>query len=98
MKIFRTLVITSAISLCALGALSAHAQAPATPAPVALMTEKKVFTMPSYTTFGGKIIKNVKEATTRSRETFENDEDSHCCFGVDSFIFDIFCDLLFALF
>ena len=60
MKIFRTLAITSAISLCAFGALSAHAQAPATPAPAALMTEKKVFSLPSYTTFGGKVIKNVK--------------------------------------
>ncbi len=65
MKIFRTLVVTSAIALCtlgALGALSSHAQAPATPAPApaAMLTEKKVFSMPSYTTFGGKTIKNVK--------------------------------------
>ena len=60
MKLFRTLATASAIILCAFGALSAHAQAPATPAPAAMMTEKKVFSLPSYTTFGGKTIKNVK--------------------------------------
>ena len=60
MKLFRTLATASAIILCAFGALSAHAQVPATPVPAAMMTEKKVFSMPSYTTFGGKTIKNVK--------------------------------------
>ena len=39
--------------------ITAQAQAPAAPA-AAMMTEKKVFEIPSYTTFGGKTIKNVK--------------------------------------
>ena len=60
MNIFCTLAISGAITLCAFGALSAHAQAPATPASAALMTDKKVFSLPTYTTFGGKVIKNVK--------------------------------------
>lgn len=74
MKNFRTLAAfsVSAVSLCVLSTLSGCAQAPvaapaavpaatapaATPAP--LLTEKKVFSLPSYTTFGGKTIKNVK--------------------------------------
>ena len=61
MKMFRTLATASAISLCVLSAVSIHAQAPASAvAPAPLLTEKKVFSMPSYTTFGGKTIKNVK--------------------------------------
>ena len=68
MKTIRTLFGASATALTlafiASGASGiAQAQAPAAPAAtatVAMMTEKKVFEMPSYTTFGGKTIKNVK--------------------------------------
>ena len=62
MNIFRILAISGAITLYALGALSANAQtpAPATPPSAPLLTEKKVFSLPSYTTFAGKTIKNVK--------------------------------------
>ena len=65
MKKIRTLFGTSAtaLTLAFIATGIAHAQAPATPpatAPAAMMTEKKVFSMPSYTTFGGKVIKNVK--------------------------------------
>ncbi len=62
MNIFRTLVVTSAVCLCASGVTSTYAQAPTSvvaSAQAAMMTEKKVFSMPSYTTFGGKTIKNV---------------------------------------
>lgn len=74
MKLFRTLATTSAMGFGALVLLSGCAQAPTAAtapaaAPVAtapavaaapLLTEKKVFSMPSYTTFGGKTIKDVK--------------------------------------
>ena len=48
-------IIASSVPITA----QAQAQAPAAPA-AAMMTEKKVFSMPTYTTFGGKTIKNVK--------------------------------------
>ena len=72
MKLFRTLATTSAMGFGALVLLSGCAQAPtaatapaAAPATTAvaaapLLTEKRVFSMPSYTTFGGKTIKDVK--------------------------------------
>ena len=69
MKIIRTLFGASATALsfafiafvASSASRIAQAQAPATPASAAaMMTEKKVFSMPSYTTFGGKTIKNVK--------------------------------------
>ena len=53
----------TALTLAFVASGVAQAQAPAAPsaaAPAALMTEKKVFSMPSYTTFGGKTIKNVR--------------------------------------
>jgi homoserine O-acetyltransferase len=53
MKFFRSLALAAALSIGALSAVSVYAQTP-------LMTEKKVFELPSYTTFGGKAIKNVK--------------------------------------
>jgi homoserine O-acetyltransferase/O-succinyltransferase len=60
--------ITFRIAAAALSAALAYthtfAQAPVPPSalaqPAALMTEKKVFELPSYTTFGGKTIKQVK--------------------------------------
>ena len=67
MKTIRTLFGSSASALTlafiasgASGIAQAQAPAaPAAPAPAAMMTEKKVFEMPSYITFGGKAIKNV---------------------------------------
>lgn len=53
MRFFRSLALAAALSIGALSAVSVYAQTP-------LMTEKKVFELPSYTTFGGKAIKNVK--------------------------------------
>ena len=49
MKFFRSLALAAALSIGALSAVSVYAQTP-------LMTEKKVFELPSYTTFGGKAI------------------------------------------
>ena len=62
MKTIRTLLGASAtaLTLAFIATGMAQAQAPAAPAAAAMMTEKKVFEMPSYTTFGGKTIKNVK--------------------------------------
>ncbi len=63
MKTIRTLLGASAtaLTLAFIATGNAQAQAPAAPAAAApLMTEKKVFSLPSYTTFGGKTIKNVK--------------------------------------
>ncbi len=53
MTFFRSLALAVALSIGALSTASVYAQTP-------LLTEKKVFEMPSYTTFGGKAIKNVK--------------------------------------
>ncbi len=69
MKKFSVRSAYSAIALGILLATSAGAQTPAAapaapaaaaPAPAPLLTEKKVFELASYTTFGGKAIKNVK--------------------------------------
>lgn len=69
MKKFNVRTAYSAIALGILLATSAGAQTPAAapaapaapaPAPAPLLTEKKVFELASYTTFGGKAIKNVK--------------------------------------
>jgi homoserine O-acetyltransferase/O-succinyltransferase len=61
MKLFRSLVTACAAALCAWSALSTNAQTPTSVATAApMLTEKKVFSLPSYTTFGGKEIKNVK--------------------------------------
>ena len=63
MKSLRMLSAAIGLVVCAqFTALTAHAQAPAASAPVPapMLTEKKVFSLPSYTTFGGKTIKNVK--------------------------------------
>ena len=63
MKSLRMLSAAIGLAVCAqFTALTAHAQAPAAsaPAPAPMLTEKKVFSMPTYTTFGGKTIKNVK--------------------------------------
>ena len=53
MKFFRSLALAATLAISALTAASTSAQTP-------LLTEKKVFELPSYTTFGGKAIKNVK--------------------------------------
>ena len=57
MTLPRILVTHCIVALTLAFASSAIAQSPA---PTAMMTEKKIFDMPSYTTFGGKTIKNVK--------------------------------------
>jgi homoserine O-acetyltransferase/O-succinyltransferase len=61
MKLFRSFATACATALCAWSALSTNAQTPTSVATAApMLTEKKVFSLPSYTTFGGKEIKNVK--------------------------------------
>ena len=66
MKTIRSLfgASASALSLAIIASsvpITAQGQAPAAPSPAAaMMTEKKVFSLPSHTTFGGKTIKNVK--------------------------------------
>jgi homoserine O-acetyltransferase/O-succinyltransferase len=62
MKMMRCIAV-AALST-AFSCTHALAQAPVSPSalaqPAALMTEKKVFELPNYTTFGGKTIKQVK--------------------------------------
>jgi homoserine O-acetyltransferase/O-succinyltransferase len=61
MKLFRSFATACAAALCAWSALSTNAQTPTSVATAApMLTEKKVFSLPSYTTFSGKEIKNVK--------------------------------------
>ena len=63
MKTIRTFFGASAtaLALAFIATGIVQAQAPTSVvAPAPLLTEKKVFSLPSYTTFGGKTIKNVK--------------------------------------